>query len=96
MEDKLVIVQDIMQYTENKNIPGLIMLIEFEKAFDSVSWKFLYKALEFYGFSETFIQWIKLFNNDIKTYVLQSGFLSKRIPIRRVVDKGTPYQRISF
>ena len=56
------LVYDIIQYTENKNIPGLMMLTDFEKAFDSVSWKFLSKALEFYGFSETLTQRIKLFN----------------------------------
>ena len=31
-------IYDIMQYTEEENIPGLFLLIDFEKAFDSVSW----------------------------------------------------------
>ena len=30
-----------MHYTKKENIPGLLMLIDFQKAFDSVSWKFL-------------------------------------------------------
>ena len=37
------IIYDIMYHTGKKNIPGLLMLIDIEKAFDSVSWKFLYK-----------------------------------------------------
>ena len=41
-----------MHYTESKNINGLLMLIDFEKAFDSISWKFMYKTLEFLGFGE--------------------------------------------
>ena len=85
-----------MQYTENKNIPGLMMLIDFEKAFDSASWKFLYKALKFYGFSKKFIQWIKVFNNDIGTYILQSGFLSKRIPIQWGCRQGDPISAYFF
>ena len=96
ISDSKRLVYGIMQYTENKNIPGLMMLIDFEKAFDCVSWKFLYKALEFNGFSETFIQWIKLFNNDIGTYVLQSGLLSKRIPIRRGCRQGDPISAYLF
>ena len=34
------------------------MLIDFEKAFNSVPWKFLYKELEGFGFDETFSDWI--------------------------------------
>ena len=40
------------------------MLIDFEKAFDSLSWTFLYKILNSFD-SENFIKWIKLFNTDI-------------------------------
>ena len=29
--------------------PGLLMLIDFEKAFDSISWKFMCNVLEFLG-----------------------------------------------
>lgn len=31
-------VYDIMAYTESEHIPGLLVLIDFEKAFDSISW----------------------------------------------------------
>ena len=54
-----------MKYTEGKHIPGMLVLIDFEKAFDSISWSFIHKTLEYLGFSETFIQWVKLFNNNI-------------------------------
>ena len=36
------LIYDILHYTEKENIPLLLMLIDFEKAFDSVSWEFLY------------------------------------------------------
>ena len=52
-----------MNYTEQRNINGLLMLIDFEKAFDSVSWKFLYEVLNYLGFGPDFIKWIKLFIN---------------------------------
>jgi len=32
-------VYDIMQYTEQNNIPGMLFLIDFEKAFEAISWK---------------------------------------------------------
>ena len=44
---------DLLYYTEKHNIPGLLILIDFEKVFDSVSWKFLYSALRFFGLIKT-------------------------------------------
>lgn len=42
-----------MNYTERKQIQGLIMLIDFEKAFDSVSWKFIFELLEYFNFGKS-------------------------------------------
>jgi len=36
---------DIMQIPEDKNIPGMLMLCDFEKAFDYVSHDFILKTL---------------------------------------------------
>ena len=70
------LIYDILHYTEKENIPGLLMLVDFEKAFDSVSWEFLYETLKLLGFGPKMIKWITLFNTNIIGYVLQSGFLS--------------------
>ena len=42
------LVYDIMKYTEDKNIPGLLLLIDFEKAFDTISWNFIQNVLTFF------------------------------------------------
>ena len=90
------LVYDIMKHTEEKQIPGMLVLIDFEKAFDSISWSFIYKTLEYLGFSETFIQWVKLFNNNIKATVIQSGFLSDFFDIKRGCRQGDPISAILF
>ena len=41
---------DIFSYAKDKNLPGMLMLIDFEKAFDSVSFKFIVTTLELFGF----------------------------------------------
>ena len=58
------------------------MLIDFEKAFDSISWKFMYKVLNHYNFSSEFIKWINIFNTEITATVLQVGFLLDFFPIK--------------
>lgn len=34
-------IYDLMNYTDRKNIPDLLMLIDFERALDSISWEFV-------------------------------------------------------
>ena len=62
-----------MHLTEENNIPGLLLLIDLEKAIDSVSWSFLYKVLEYFGFGDSLISWIKLFNNNARLSVNLGG-----------------------
>ncbi len=42
------LVYDVMQYMDEKDLAGLLLLIDFEKAFDSVSWRFIDKTLTFF------------------------------------------------
>ena len=41
---------DITDYTKSQNIPGLLLFIDFEKAFDSLDWDFMIKCLDAFGF----------------------------------------------
>lgn len=79
-----------MHFTEVKKIPGLLVLIDFEKAFDSISWSFIYKVLKFFGFGEYIIQWVKILNTNFKAAVLQSGFLSDQLCVERGCRQGDP------
>ena len=96
ISDSTRLVFDLLHITETKGISGLLMLIDFEKAFDSLSWNFLYKALAFFGYSQNLINWIKVFNKDIKAYVLQCGVLSKGLPITRGCRQGDPISPYLF
>ena len=52
--------------------------------------------LQFLGFGESFINWIKLFNTDIKAIIIQCGFLSKYIDIERGCRQGDPISSYLF
>ena len=41
-------------------MPGMLLMIDFEKAFDSVDFQFLVTSLELFGFGEYFINWIEI------------------------------------
>ena len=75
-----------MAYTDTENIDGLLMLIDFEKAFDCISSTFVYNTLELLDFGENFIHWIQLLNRNFMASILQVGVKSE---LNEVVNKGT-------
>ena len=38
-----------------KNIPGLLLFIDFKKAFDSPEWSFIERTLQYFGFDSSLI-----------------------------------------
>ena len=88
--ESIRLVYDIMNYTEVNKTDGLLMLIDFEKAFDSISWKFMYKVLDIFGFPESYIKWIKLLNTSIIGAVVQAGVKSEFLKIERGCKQGDP------
>ena len=45
MGDNTRLLYYLMQFVEENNITGLLLLIDFEKAFDSLSWSFMREVL---------------------------------------------------
>ena len=62
----------------------------FEKAFDSLNWNFLLKSLEFCGFGESVLVWIKTFYKNITSCVINNGFSTRSFNLKRVVRQGDP------
>ena len=79
-----------MNYTERKQIPGLIMLIDFEKAFDSVSWKFIFETLEYFNFGKSKKNWIEVFYNNITCCIIQNCIISEYFQPERGCRQGDP------
>ena len=52
---------DIMSFTRAKNLPGLLLFIDFEKAFDSLEWHVLIECLELFNFGRVLIRWVNTF-----------------------------------
>ena len=51
---KIRSIYKILDYTVEENIPGLLIFIDFEKAFDSVQWDFPFKCLEAFNLAQNF------------------------------------------
>ena len=62
--ENIRLIDSVVNYTAAKNIPGLLLFLDFEKAFDTLEWSFIQKALISFGFGPSFVQWFKTFYNN--------------------------------
>jgi hypothetical protein len=68
----------IYVYTKCKNIPGIIINIDFEKAFDSIN-------LAKLNFGSSFIYWAKGFYSEISSCIINNGITSSYFNLGRGV-----------
>ena len=68
----------------------------FEKAFDSLSWSFLFRVLRSFNFGESFINWVHVLYRKISSCVLNNGFSTKLFDVRRGVRQGDPLSAYLF
>ena len=65
--ENICTVHDIISYLEFKKQPGILLLIDFEKEFDSVRWKLIDEALIFFNFGASFCNWVNILYKNIKS-----------------------------
>ena len=94
--DAVRTIGDIMDYTKLRNIPGLIVTIDFEKAFDSLSWSFLFKILEKFNFGQSFINWVRIFYTNISSCIINNGIATPLFSVGRGVRQGDPLSPYLF
>ena len=73
---------DIMDYTKEKKLEGIIAFLDFEKAFDSINWEVIDEALMSFNIGKKFRNWVKIVYKSITSCVTNCGFSSEHFDIR--------------
>ena len=85
-----------MQFVDEKNIPGLLLLIDFNKAYDSLSLSFMKNVLKSFNFGPSIIKWISPFNNKTQVTINHGGNLSSYFYTERGCKQGDPISQYLF
>ena len=89
-------VYDLMQYLDDQNKDGMLLLLDFEKAFDSIEWDYLNDVLKSFGFGQQFIQWFNVLYKNACSCVLNNGNFSDFFQLGRSCRQGDPLSPYLF
>ena len=69
--ENIRLIDSVICYAKENNIPGLLLFLDFEKAFDTIEWPFIRKTFQHFGFgklpSHNQQKWLKDCNeNDVE------------------------------
>ena len=91
--ENIRLVEDIMHAKDDESV---ILLLDKEKAFDRVEWRWLFEVLRKFNFGERFISWIETMYNCAKSAVMTNGLLSECFSISRGIRQGDALSALLF
>jgi len=90
------VIHDVIYYCNHYNIPGAIICLDFQKAFDMVNWNFMLKTLQKFGFGPNFISLVKMMYTDIECCLTNFGWKTAFFKLQRGIRQGCPLSALLF
>ncbi|CAI5458902.1 unnamed protein product [Closterium sp. Yama58-4] len=90
LSDAVGLVANVIEAAKHKDEDWYILLVDFKKAFDSVSRSFLFGFLEKMGFPHRFIRWIQGLHENTTTSLLINGWMGDAVEVVSGVRQGCP------
>lgn len=95
--DNLILMYLVLEhFNNNPGDEGLLLQVDYEKAFDSVEHEFLFRTMCDMGFGEKLIDLVKLAFHGCLSYANVNGYLSAPIYISRGLHQGSPLSPVLF
>lgn len=94
--DGVVVINEVSDHARRRHQKGILFKVNFEKAYDSVSWKFLDHMLGRLGFNEKWRQWISECLCSSSVSVLVNGSQSDEFRVSSGLKQGDPMALFLF
>jgi hypothetical protein len=88
--------QEAQDWAEESNQDLVLLLLDFEKAFDRIEWSFLFEALAKLGFCPQWIRWVNSLYGSATSAIKLNGVEGSTFPLARLVRQGCPLSPYLF
>jgi hypothetical protein len=82
--------QEALDWAMESDQDLVLLLLDFEKAFDRIEWGFLFEALAKLGFCSQWIRWVHSLYCSASSAIKLNGVIGNNFPLARSVRQGCP------
>ena len=90
------LIDDVVDYFDRFQKKGVLFMADFQKAFDSLDWGFMFKTLDFFKFGPSFKRWIRTLYTLPVGRIKNNGYLSDVFSVSRGIRQGCPVSALLF
>ena len=77
--------------TKSLHVKGYIVTVDIKKAFDALSYSFLFVCLKKYGYGNDFIKWVEILLNAKSLALLMEVVRQNILNFKKVLDKAIQF-----
>ena len=88
--ENIKLIADFIEQTRKLNLSGVLLSLDFQKAFDTLKWSCIHRVLKLYNFGDGLINWVKVFYTHIESAILNNAYATNWIKPSTGVRQGCP------
>ena len=90
ISENIRLIVDVMEKTRKLNRSGILLSLDFQKAFDTLEWSCIHHVLKLYNFGHSLRNCVKVFYTDIESAVLNNDYATNWIKPSTGIRQGCP------
>ncbi len=88
--DNVFMAQEALGWVEESEQDFVLLLLDFEKAFNGIEWGFLFTALAKLGFNGTWVNWVRSLYQAASSAIKVNGATRPNFQLTRSIKQGCP------